>query len=356
MLDPAFWAGKRVFLTGHTGFKGSWTAHWLASMGAIVGGYSLAPDTSPSLYETTGVAAVCETSWIADIRDGVKLAQTIQDFAPDIVLHYAAQPLVKRGYDEPVDTFETNVMGTINLLEAVRALPSEVICITVTSDKCYENVNNGKALSEDAPMGGADPYSASKGACEIAISAWIRSYFQGDETPVVASVRAGNVIGGGDWADNRLLPDAMRAFAQGQDVIIRNPLATRPWQHVLEPVSGYLMLVERLAADRSLPQHWNFGPRPEDVLPVKNVIDFACDSWSGPAAAKITGTPQDWYEAHTLVLSSDLSQKHLGWAPRLSTQEAVAWTSAWYEAFYNDAATAAQITKRQIADFSALGR
>lgn len=356
MLDQTFWTGKRVFLTGHSGFKGGWTVHWLTQMGAQVAGFSLPPDTTPNLFEVTGVAERCAVSHFGDIRDKATLTAALTDFDPDIVLHYGAQPLVRRSYDDPIETFETNVMGTINLLEAVRPLSREVICIVVTSDKCYENPNDGTALSEEAPLGGADPYSASKGACEIAVSSWLRSFFAETNTPIVASVRAGNVIGGGDWADDRLLPDAARAFAKSAPLVIRNPQSTRPWQHVLEPISGYLTLVQKLSGHRSLPRRWNFGPRPADVLPVGAVVDAASDAWQGPTQTAVADTQQDWHEAQTLVLSSALAETQLGWVPRLTTPDAVAWTMQWYQNFYSDPTTARALTLNQIGGYDQLAK
>lgn len=352
MLDANFWRGKRVFLTGHTGFKGGWTVRWLHQMGAQVAGYSLPPDTQPNLFTLGDIEVCCVSSEFGDIRDGARLKKAVHDFAPDIVLHYAAQPLVGLSYEDPVGTFETNVMGAINLLEAVRGLPRETVCIMVTSDKCYENPNDGKPLDEDAPFGGADPYSASKGACEVAVSSWIRSFFSTPDTPVVASVRAGNVIGGGDWADKRLLPDAMGAFANGTPLIVRNPTATRPWQHVLEPISGYLLLTQRLAADRSLPLHFNFGPEPEQVIPVREVADIAVAHWGEGARWELAEVRQTWEEAHELVLDVSRAAKVLGWTPRLTTREAIHWTADWWRAHLADAQTLPVVCDAQIAAYA----
>ncbi|MGM0740398.1 MAG: CDP-glucose 4,6-dehydratase [Pseudomonadota bacterium] len=333
MLDADFWRDKRVFLTGHTGFKGGWTARWLHMMGASIHGYSLAPESAPNLFDLAGIADICASSTIADIRDRGRLQSAIFAAEPDVVLHYAAQPLVVRGYLEPAETFDINVMGSVHLLEAVRRLGSRTVCIMVTSDKCYENPNDGVPLPETAAMGGADPYSASKGAAEIAIASWIRSFMSASSGPVVASVRAGNVIGGGDWAAKRLLPDAMRAFSCARPLEIRNPLATRPWQHVLEPVSGYLRLAETLAADRPIARHFNFGPDPDQIIPVHEVADIACTQWGDGARWVASDDRQDWEEGRELVLDISRAARDLGWRPRLSTSKAVQWTIDWWRVF-----------------------
>ena len=258
-VDPGFWAGKRVFLTGHTGFKGSWLSLWLQTMGAKVTGFALAPPTSPSLFEAARVADGM-TSIIGDIRDAAALKDALVAADSEIVLHMAAQPLVRASYDDPVGTYATNVMGTVHLLEAVRAAASVRACVVVTTDKCYENREWAWGYREDEPMGGFDPYSNSKGCSELVTSAYRRSFFQHSGI-ALGSARAGNVIGGGDWAADRLVPDILRAFEQNKPVVIRNPNATRPWQHVLEPLSGYLVLAERLYNDgQAFAEGWNFGP------------------------------------------------------------------------------------------------
>ena len=355
MLNAGFWNGKRVFLTGHTGFKGGWTVRWLRKMGAQIAGYSLPPDTQPNLFTLAGVESCCISSNFGDIRDAAQLKKAILDFEPDIVLHYAAQPLVGLSYTDPVGTFETNVMGALNLLEAVRGLPRETICIMLTSDKCYENPNDGNPLDEHAPFGGADPYSASKGACEVAISSWMRSFFSEDDSPVVATVRAGNVIGGGDWADKRLLPDAIRAFTRGEPLIVRNPTATRPWQHVLEPISGYLLLTQRLAGDRSIPLNFNFGPAPAQVIPVGQVADITVAHWGEGAVWKLAEVHQTWEEAHELVLDVTRAADVLGWTPRLTTREAIHWTVDWWRTYLANPAALPTTCDAQIDAYADVG-
>ena len=333
-VDPEFWSGKSVFLTGHTGFKGGWLSLWLSEMGAAVHGFALPPETDPSFFDVLGVARLCETSTFGDIRDSAQLEAALLKARPDIVIHMAAQALVKPGYDRPVETFDTNVMGTIHVMEAVRRLPAEAICLVVTSDKCYDNPNDGVPLREQDPMGGHDPYSASKGACEIAVASWRHSFFLKDDTPSLASARAGNVIGGGDWSGERLLPDAARAFSAGKPLVIRNPLATRPWQHVLEPLSGYLVLIQRIASDRSLAKGWNFGPIPAVNTPVSEVAEIAARAWSPEAQSEISTHKQDWSEAHALLLDSTAALRFLGWRPRLDVASGVVMTMQWYAHYY----------------------
>jgi CDP-glucose 4,6-dehydratase len=354
MVDPSFWNGKRVFLTGHTGFKGGWLVLWLHRMGAKVVGYSLPPETKPNLFDTVDVASYCETSTFGDIRDVPALSKALTDSNPDVVMHLAAQAIVKTGFDDPVQTFETNVMGTINVMEAVRALPEHVVCLIVTSDKCYDNPNDGVPLREQDPLGGHDPYSASKGACEVAVTSWQHSYFNDLSMPVLASGRAGNVIGGGDWSANRLLADAARAFSKGEVLTVRNPLATRPWQHVLEPLSGYLTLIQKLAADRKLPKAWNFGPVPAVDTSVEKVAELAAGAWGSSARVEVSQNRQNWEEAHALLLDSTAAVRFLHWRPRLDVPEAVDMTMKWYARFYETSgAGMADYTLAQIDDYCA---
>lgn len=334
-VDPAFWAGKRVFLTGHTGFKGSWTALWLQRMGAQVTGFALAPPTSPALFE---VARVSEgmTSLLGDIRDRATLECALVDADPEIVIHMAAQPLVRASYDDPVGTYATNVMGTVHLLEAVRKAPSARACLVVTTDKCYENREWVWGYREDEAMGGHDPYSNSKGCAELVTSAYRRSFFgEGPNTrrAAIASGRAGNVIGGGDWAADRLVPDILRSVAAGESATIRNPLATRPWQHVLEPVGGYLVLAQALWADPvGAAQAWNFGPRDEDARPVQWIVERLCETWGDGAAWTHDASVQP-HEARYLKLDISKARAGLYWQPRWSLSQAldriVAWQRAW---------------------------
>ena len=271
-MNPSFWRSKKVFFSGHTGFKGSWLCLWLQQLGAEVTGYALAPPTSPSLFEVAHVAQGMK-SLCGDIRDGAALAKAMREAVPDIVIHMAAQPLVRRSYLDPVETYSANVMGTVHLLEAVRQTQSVRAVVNVTSDKCYENKEWVWGYRESDPMGGFDPYSNSKGCAELVTAAYRNSFFNpakySEHHVALASVRAGNVIGGGDWAEDRLIPDILAAFEKSQPVVIRNPHAIRPWQHVLEPLAGYLQLAQKLYEDgATYAEGWNFGPNDEDAQPV----------------------------------------------------------------------------------------
>lgn len=330
-VDPAFWSGKRVFLTGHTGFKGSWIALWLQRMGAHVTGFALAPPTSPALFDVAAVAGGM-TSLIGDIRDREVLARALIEADPEIVLHMAAQPLVRASYDDPVGTYATNVMGTVHLLEAVRQAKSVRAVCVVTTDKCYENREWVWGYREDEPMGGHDPYSNSKGCAELVVSAYRRSFFH-NGTVALASGRAGNVIGGGDWAADRLIPDILRSVAAGEPVDIRNPLAIRPWQHVLEPVSGYLVLAQALWNDgHAAAKAWNFGPRDEDARPVQWIVERLCAIW-GDGAGWVHDDSVHPHEARYLKLDISRARAELNWQPRWSLGDAldsiVAWHRAW---------------------------
>ena len=332
-VDPAFWAGKRVFLTGHTGFKGGWMALWLQQMGAVVTGFALAPSTNPALFEVADIAKGM-TSIIGDIRDQAALAAALIGADPEIVIHMAAQPLVRASYDDPVGTFSTNVMGTVHLLEAVRRAPSVRAVIVVTTDKCYENREWVWAYREDEAMGGHDPYSSSKGCAEIATAAYRRSFFSGTKCSTgIASGRAGNVIGGGDWAADRLIPDILRCVSAGEPVLIRNPLATRPWQHVLEPVAGYLVLAQALWDNpATAAQAWNFGPREADARPVQWITERLCALWGSGAGWTKDGTEQP-HEARYLKLDISKAREGLGWLPRWTLDDALASIVGWQRAF-----------------------
>ncbi|MFM9827176.1 MAG: CDP-glucose 4,6-dehydratase [Sphingomonas sp.] len=328
MASP--WPGRRVFLTGHTGFKGSWLALWLADLGAEVTGYALAPPTSPSLYEQAGVAGVLARDVRGNVCDLAALEAAIADARPDIVFHLAAQPLVRASYDDPVETYATNVMGTVHLLEACRRVPgiSGVVC--VTSDKCYENREWIWPYRENDPMGGHDPYSSSKGAAELVISAYRRSFFSGDDAPGVASVRAGNVIGGGDWAADRLVPDIVRALAGGNRPRIRAPDSVRPWQHVLEALSGYLMIAERLLeGDKNAAIAWNFGPAEGDTRPVRWIVDAMLTIWGAEGWDQPEGVQP--HEAAMLLLDSARARSQLGWRPALGLGDALAMVVEWHK-------------------------
>lgn len=330
--DSEFWRGKRVFLTGHTGFKGSWLSLWLQSMGAQLRGFSLAPPTEPALFTVAKVSEGME-SQIGDIRDGAAVASSMADFGPEIVLHLAAQPLVRLSYDEPVATFATNVIGTVHVLEAARRIRGVKAILSVTTDKCYENREWVWSYRETEPMGGHDPYSASKGCAELVTAAYRRSFFEHDGISV-ATARSGNVIGGGDWAEDRLVPDILRSFEKSEPVIIRNPSATRPWQHVLEPLSGYLVLTERLFNEGApWAEPWNFGPRDDDARPVSWIVDKMIGAW-GEGAAWHQDASQNPHEAGFLKLDISKARNRLSWEPRWTLSEAliriVDWHRAWH--------------------------
>lgn len=331
-VDPAFWAGRRVFLTGHTGFKGSWLSLWLQKMEAEVTGFALEPSTNPSLFTEARVDAGM-TSIIGDIRDPEALKRALVDAEPEIVIHMAAQPLVRASYDDPVGTYATNVMGTVHLLEAIRLASGVRACCIVTTDKCYENREWVWGYRENEAMGGYDPYSSSKGCAELVTSAYRRSFFRSEGSTAIASGRAGNVIGGGDWASDRLVPDILRAVERGAPILIRNPLAIRPWQHVLEPLSGYLLLCQFLWTNpAAAADAWNFGPRDDDAKPVQWIVERMCTLWGESAAWTHDDSVQP-YEARYLKLDISKARARLCWQPRWSLGEAlesiVAWHRAW---------------------------
>lgn len=330
-LNRAFWRGKRVFLTGHTGFKGGWLALWLSQMGAEVHGYALAPSTDPSFYFVTGLSEHLASSTIADIRDADRLRAAMRSAAPEIVLHLAAQPLVRDSYAAPVETYAVNVMGSVNLFEAVRQTTGVKAVVNVTTDKCYENRERNEPYTEDEALGGYDPYSSSKACSELVTSAYRRSFLT-EQGVALASARAGNVIGGGDWSADRLLPDFLRAIDAGQTLTIRYPYAIRPWQHVLEPLSGYLQLAERLYTEHSaFAEAWNFGPEEADSRPVEWLVDKLCVRVPG-ADWRREVAPQP-HEAGTLKLDSSKAKQRLKWRPRWPLEQALAHTVDWHLAW-----------------------
>ncbi len=349
--DPGFWRGRRVFLTGQTGFKGAWLALWLESLGAEVRGFAL-PAEPGSLALAAGPAG---ESLHGDIREPAALEAALLPFRPEVVLHLAAQALVRRSYREPVETFATNVMGSIHLLEAVRRCPSVRAVVMVTTDKCYENRERPEPYREDEKLGGHDPYSASKAAMEIAVAAW-RASFLATGGAAVATARAGNVIGGGDWAEDRLLPDCIRALSAGRSIEVRNPAATRPWQHVLEPLAGYLVLAEALWRDGAgMAEAWNFGPAMQDVQPVGEVVTNVVRLWGEGAAWHVAAAPGAVHEAGLLAVDAAKAGARLGWYPRLPLAQALAWTVAWYRQQAGGVAPRAQMLA-DIARYAALGK
>lgn len=342
--------GKRIWLSGHTGFKGSWLSEWLLQLGAVVHGYSLAPDTTPALFDQLGLQGRLEHE-VADIRDAVVVRKSIQQFQPDFVIHMAAQPLVRRSYTIPVETYETNVMGTINVLEALRGFSHPCAVVIVTTDKVYQNHESGRAYEETDPLGGHDPYSSSKAMAEIATSAYRDSFFQNHHVKV-ASARAGNVIGGGDWAEDRIVPDAMRALDMGQTIAVRNPNAVRPWQHVLEPLGGYLTLVARLAEDPAAAMPFNFGPGPESNRTVEDLVAELLKHREG--SWRDASDPKAPHEATLLNLSIARSERILNWRPKWGFEQTLEKTAVWYRDVHENKSTPLDITRRQIAEYQGI--
>lgn len=328
VVNPDFWRGRRVFLTGHTGFKGSWLAMWLLHMGADVTGFAL-PADEVSLFVQTGLAGRLKHVE-GDIRDFAAVEAAMAEAQPEVVFHLAAQALVRLSYDEPVETFATNVQGTVHVLDACRRIPGLRAIVAVTSDKCYENNEWIWPYRESDPMGGYDPYSSSKGAAELVISAYRRSYFSGEGAPLLASVRAGNVIGGGDWALDRLIPDIIRALLAGKPPVIRSPASVRPWQHVLEALGGYLLIAQALfSQNRAAAEGWNFGPSADDTRPVNWIADRLTASWGKPGWQG-TGEPQ-LHEAKLLSLDCSKARAVFGWRPTLNLGNALDLIVAWHK-------------------------
>lgn len=353
VVDRAFWSGRRVFLTGHTGFKGSWLALWLQAMGAELKGYALPPETTPDLFGVARVADGMESEF-GDIRDLDRMRDSMTRFDPEVVIHMAAQPLVRLSYRDPVGTYATNVMGTVNVLEAARACGSLRAIVAVTTDKCYENREWPWGYRENEPMGGHDPYSNSKGCAELVCAAYRNSFFSAPGAAGLASARAGNVIGGGDWAEDRLVPDILRAIDAGQPVRIRNPLSTRPWQHVLEPLSGYLLLAERLAGDGArFAEGWNFGPRDEDARPVQWIVDRMIELWGAGASWERDEGFQP-HEARFLKLDISKAREAMGWQPRWSLGTALGRIVNWHRA-WRDGADMRAVCVDEIESYAAAG-
>jgi CDP-glucose 4,6-dehydratase len=356
-VNETFWTGKRVFLTGHTGFKGGWLALWLTHLGADVCGYALEPSTTPNLFDATSLSSRVKHT-IGDIRDQRALESTLQDFAPEVIFHLAAQPLVRASYSDPIETYETNVIGTAKLLDAVRRTASVRAIVSVTTDKCYENKEWVWGYRETDPLGGFDPYSSSKACAEIVSAAFRQSYFPvekyGEHGVALATARAGNVIGGGDWSTDRLIPDLIRGFRSGHPVAIRRPRAIRPWQHVLEPLHGYIALAEKLlsAEGAKYAKAYNFGPADSDAQPVEWIVNRLVKQWGQGASWYLDAGPSV-HEAGYLKLDASLARADLDWSPTLDLGQALDWLVTWYQA-HAAAENMREVTLEQISSYENL--
>lgn len=349
LFDGAY-EGRHVLVTGHTGFKGAWLCEWLLALGAEVTGYSLEPPTNPSLFEELGLDDRLNHV-VGDVRDLAHVRRVMGSARPEFVFHLAAQSLVRPSYDEPVATFDSNVMGTVNVLEAVRSCSHVRVALIVTSDKCYENRETDHAYHEGDAMGGHDPYSASKGCAELVTAAYRSSFFGANSDTRIASARAGNVIGGGDWARDRIVPDCIRALQAEQAIVVRNPSAIRPWQHVLEPLSGYLHLASTLRRQGSeYDGGWNFGPVDEERVPVGRVVDSVIAAWGSGTWETPAGSGGQPHEAHKLALDITKATEQLGWAPTYDTESAIRVTAAWYAARHKGSDVAA-VTRQDIDEY-----
>lgn len=354
-MNPSFWKGKKVLLTGHTGFKGSWLSIWLQMLGVNLIGYSKSIPTQPSLFELADTGKKME-SITGDILDSNHLQEVIRNYRPEIVIHMAAQSLVRRSYEDPIETYSTNVMGTVNLFEAIRKIDSVRVVINVTSDKCYENSKISRGYKEDDPMGGYDPYSSSKGCSELVTASFRDSFFNPDSyqkhKTAIASVRAGNVIGGGDWSEDRLVPDVMQGILEKRTIKIRYPNAIRPWQHVLEPLNGYLLLAENLWQNGlDFIGAWNFGPDDNDVKPVSWLVDKISQRWGEKLTLQIENNHP--YEASRLILDCNKAKTKLGWVPKTNLELAISLVVEWYKN-YAQHKDVREFTEQQIQNFMKL--
>lgn len=350
LINKAFWNNKRVFITGHTGFKGGWLSLWLHNLGAKVTGYSLNPPTSPSLFELARVKSAIVESVIGDISDLATLIQSMQKADPEIIIHMAAQPLVRKSYEDPVDTYRTNIMGTVNVMEAARTCRSISVILNVTTDKCYENQEWNWGYREVDPLGGYDPYSSSKACSELITSAYRNSFLEYLGVRV-ATARAGNVIGGGDWAEDRLIPDLLRALSNGEQIQIRNPLAIRPWQHVLEPLSGYLLLCQQLYIEgKAYSQAWNFGPQDTEAKPVEWIVKQMIDKWPYENSGYRILGDNNKHETGTLKLDCSKATMELAWAPRWPLDKALNATVEWFIG-YLEGQDIQKLCEQQIVDY-----
>jgi CDP-glucose 4,6-dehydratase len=352
-----FWNNKKVLITGHTGFKGAWLTFWLLKMGAIVKGISLPPDTNPNLYLLLDIEKNMDSKF-GDIRNLDFLKKEVKSFKPDIVFHLAAQALVRNSYDNPIETFQTNVMGTANILEVIRYVDTVRSIVCITSDKCYENREWPWQYRESDALGGWDPYSASKGCSELVISSYRKSFYHPHSYQKhgvgLASARAGNVIGGGDWGDNRLIPDMVRSFFSGEPVLIRNPKATRPWQHVLDLLNGYLLLAEKLYEDGAEnADAWNFGPLVNDAKDVLTIVEYIIKLWGDGASFEYDKLKHP-HEAYSLKLDSSKAQQMLGWYPVLTLDKSLEWVVEWYKNYKNNKEESQKISELQLKRFEKL--
>lgn len=344
----AFFDGKRVLLTGNTGFKGSWLTLWLLELGAKVHGLALMPEDEPSMFSQLDLISSVDCH-ICDVRDSQRVLKKVHAIQPDIVFHLAAQPLVRKSYTQPRQTWDVNLMGTLNLLEALKTSRKQCAIVVVTTDKVYENNGSSVPFCETDPLGGHDPYSASKAATELMVASWRRSFVPTQPNLKIATARAGNVIGGGDWAEDRLIPDVMRALLHGEEFVLRNPVSTRPWQHVLEPLSGYLRLAEMLYADRNESHSYNFGPDLTGVVSTQTIVETIYQHW--PGSLRVSGETGALHEASSLSLDTSKADHEIGYSPRWDLARAIKETVSWYRAVAEENLSAQETTLKQIKIF-----